>query len=351
MAESVCCPTCWTWSKLQKVTTCQRCGTPLILPDGRRVGEEVNAPASTVAVGPTHATLLVATQDAARSSGAGPATPIRNPLIGIAGGVGAAILGAALWAGTADVTHYRLGLVGVAIGWGVAFVFTRFGLRGATFAMAAAALTVGGCALGDVGAGTLILSSRAGIGPGTVLMTVPIGKLMNVDALDALFYALAAYAAFRRVARSVPTTAADAVPTLMSVTGPPGSGLGHDQSTDLLPPVAQPMVSAPSPLPGATSSRRTLAIRIAVLAVSVAITFWALSHPGTSRPSAFLAGDCVNTSSSSNVIASADCAGTHTARIDEVLSGSNTFCPPGDMEVLVKAPNPNLCMNFNDQKP
>jgi hypothetical protein len=39
MAINVCCPTCWKWSELGKLMTCKRCGTPLILADGRRADE------------------------------------------------------------------------------------------------------------------------------------------------------------------------------------------------------------------------------------------------------------------------------------------------------------------------
>jgi hypothetical protein len=42
-AVTVCCPTCWTWSELKSSTTCKRCRTPLILPDGRSV-EQVAHP-------------------------------------------------------------------------------------------------------------------------------------------------------------------------------------------------------------------------------------------------------------------------------------------------------------------
>jgi hypothetical protein len=37
MSEKVCCPSCWTWSEIGKRTTCQRCGSPLILTDGRTI--------------------------------------------------------------------------------------------------------------------------------------------------------------------------------------------------------------------------------------------------------------------------------------------------------------------------
>jgi hypothetical protein len=36
---TVCCPKCWTWSELKKSTTCKRCGTPLVLQDGRQVNQ------------------------------------------------------------------------------------------------------------------------------------------------------------------------------------------------------------------------------------------------------------------------------------------------------------------------
>jgi hypothetical protein len=41
-AVTVCCPTCWTWSELKHSTTCKRCSTPLILPDGRSVEQVAN---------------------------------------------------------------------------------------------------------------------------------------------------------------------------------------------------------------------------------------------------------------------------------------------------------------------
>jgi hypothetical protein len=44
-AVTVCCPTCWTWSELKRSTTCKRCNTPLILPDGRSV-EQVAHPSA-----------------------------------------------------------------------------------------------------------------------------------------------------------------------------------------------------------------------------------------------------------------------------------------------------------------
>jgi hypothetical protein len=52
VAATVCCPTCWTWSEYKNSTACKRCGTPLILPDGRRVDDVTSGqPTSTPGAG------------------------------------------------------------------------------------------------------------------------------------------------------------------------------------------------------------------------------------------------------------------------------------------------------------
>jgi len=40
----VCCPTCWKWSELGTLMSCKRCGTPLLMPDGRRADEVAALP-------------------------------------------------------------------------------------------------------------------------------------------------------------------------------------------------------------------------------------------------------------------------------------------------------------------
>jgi hypothetical protein len=244
----------------------------------------------------------------------------RDPATGIAAGVGVAILGAALWAGLADASHYRLSLIGLAIGLGIAFVFRRFGLSGPAFAVVAAVLAVGGCALGDIGAGALIVSSQTGVGAGQILTTIPITRLMNFDLLDALFYALAAYAAFRRVARAVPPS---------------------------------------GPLPrfwGKPVSRRVWAIRIgsflAVAGISVVV---ALGHSNAAAKKAgvsgFLAGTCVVGELNGTSIMNVDCSRAHNARIDQQLTDPTASCSPGDDLFVPQSPNPSLCLNFSDHNP
>jgi hypothetical protein len=43
----VCCPTCWRWSELKSSPTCKRCGSSLILADGRRVDQARDGTAPT----------------------------------------------------------------------------------------------------------------------------------------------------------------------------------------------------------------------------------------------------------------------------------------------------------------
>ncbi len=44
---AVCCPTCWKWSELKSTTKCKRCGSPLVLPDGRRLDQARDGTAPT----------------------------------------------------------------------------------------------------------------------------------------------------------------------------------------------------------------------------------------------------------------------------------------------------------------
>ena len=44
---AVCCPTCWKWTELKNSTTCKRCGSPLVLSDGRRVDQARDGTAPT----------------------------------------------------------------------------------------------------------------------------------------------------------------------------------------------------------------------------------------------------------------------------------------------------------------
>ena len=44
MSAKACCPNCWTWAEIGARTTCRRCGASLMLSDGRRLDEVLDAP-------------------------------------------------------------------------------------------------------------------------------------------------------------------------------------------------------------------------------------------------------------------------------------------------------------------
>jgi hypothetical protein len=149
------------------------------------------------------------------------------------------------------------------------------------------------------------------------------------------------------------TAAPPAPPALTSAAGPP-AGFGTPSVTQ--PSIGPPMPSAAPAFRGTRMSRRAQVVRVAVpvLAIAVAATAWVLSSHTTNTnrtTSSFQAGDCINGSLSGTVITTADCSGTHDARIVHVLTGSVTFCPPTDNVLIVDPPNPNLCVNFNDHNP
>jgi hypothetical protein len=52
---AVCCPNCWKWTEVKNSSTCKRCGTPLVLPDGRRLDQarDGTAPAPAAIKAPT----------------------------------------------------------------------------------------------------------------------------------------------------------------------------------------------------------------------------------------------------------------------------------------------------------
>jgi hypothetical protein len=231
------------------------------------------------------------------------------------------MLGAALWAGLAYATHYRLSLLGVGIGLGIAFVFKRFGLSGQAFAIVAAMVALSGCALGDIGAGSLIVSSDTGVSPVLALTTAPLTHLMNFDLLDVLFYAVAAFWAFRSVAR------------------PLGAGADSD------------------PIWGRTGTRRAWAIGIAAVVAGPVIIASVILGGRTQRTAdngtatGFLVGTCIVGVPNGPSIVNVPCSRTHDARIDTNMSTQAAYCPSGDELFVPQPPNPNLCLNFSDHNP
>ena len=76
MPPMVCCPTCWEWSELSARTLCRRCGTPLVMADGRAVEAALDA----VAHAGTDSIPKPPVQPAVVPAGAPPLTPIGRPV-------------------------------------------------------------------------------------------------------------------------------------------------------------------------------------------------------------------------------------------------------------------------------
>lgn len=161
---------------------------------------------------------------------------------GLAAAVGAAIVGAILWAVITVTSDYRIGVVAVGIGFLVGLAVERFGGGDARLPVIAALIALLGCLLGDLLADAHIIAKDLRIGTFDVLQH-PHG-LWNVythtfRAFDAVFYAIAGYEGYRFGRRGVLRAQAARVanqPPSIEVPGSfgsPGLGAGLDPSAPL----------------------------------------------------------------------------------------------------------------------
>jgi hypothetical protein len=131
-----------------------------------------------------------------------------DPLRGILAGLIAAVVGAALWALLVALTHYEIGILAVAVGYGVGWAVHRFGGVASTgLAAGAAALAAFGVLLGFILAGLFLGAHEAHIGvmDAVQIVSSDIGwpKFIgdSVGGIGWLFLAIGAFAAFRLVAQ------------------------------------------------------------------------------------------------------------------------------------------------------
>ncbi len=121
--------------------------------------------------------------------------------MGIVGGLGASLVGAAAWAGVTVATGYQIGWMAVGVGFLVGMgvrmlgkgIDSSFGIVGAAFALF-------GCILGNIG--TVIGLGAQQVGIDGVLAMLTLGKLMEImvesfEAMDLLFYGIAVYEGFK----------------------------------------------------------------------------------------------------------------------------------------------------------
>jgi hypothetical protein len=163
----------------------------------------------------------------------------------------------------------------------------------------------------------------------------------------------------RRLQESGITPSAGAQPAPLTLAAAPtaaSDGFGGIQLATQ--PAAPPMPSATPPFRGTRMSRTAQVVRVLVpvLVIGLAAGLWIYTSQNNgsnaqTTTSSFQTGDCVTTPTGGTEIVSVSCNGAHDGRIDEVLNGSATFCPPGDTELAVLPPNPDLCVDFNDHSP
>ena len=124
-------------------------------------------------------------------------------LSGSLAGVAAAIVGAGLWGGITALTKYQIGWMAIGVGFLVGMAVRTFG-KGIDkpFGIAGAAISVLGCAAGNLLATCIMISQQQQAPFSQVLSSLNpevVTSLMKVtfQPMDLLFYGLAVYAGYR----------------------------------------------------------------------------------------------------------------------------------------------------------
>ena len=127
----------------------------------------------------------------------------QNLVLGAVAGAAAAAIGAAAWAGLTVVTGYQIGFMAVGVGFAVGLA-VRVAGKGVTsvFGVVGAALSLLGCAVGNLLAVTAIVAQNESVPfvDAVLQLDVPlIQELMTVTfhPMDLLFYGIAVYEGYR----------------------------------------------------------------------------------------------------------------------------------------------------------
>jgi len=127
----------------------------------------------------------------------------QNLLSGSLAGVAAAIVGAGLWGVITALTKYQIGWMAIGVGFLVGIAVRTFG-KGIdkSFGIAGAAISVLGCAAGNLLATCIMISQQQQVPFSQVLSSLNsevVTSLMKVtfQPMDLLFYGLAVYAGYR----------------------------------------------------------------------------------------------------------------------------------------------------------
>jgi len=127
----------------------------------------------------------------------------QNLLLGLAGGSVAALVGAGVWAGLTVVTGYQIGWMAVGVGVLVGLAVRLLG-KGIdkSFGIMGAALSLAGCAAGNLLAVCGMVASQEGIPLMQIVGNMNIGlagEMMSAtfSPIDLLFYGFAVYEGYR----------------------------------------------------------------------------------------------------------------------------------------------------------
>ncbi len=133
----------------------------------------------------------------------------QNLLLAVVGGLGASLLGAGAWAGITVVSGYQIGFMAIGIGFLVGIAVRALG-NGVTsiFGVLGAALSLFGCALGNLFAVTALVAREHGVAFSHALSQLDTDMVVELmvaffSPMDLLFYAIALYYGYRLAFRQL----------------------------------------------------------------------------------------------------------------------------------------------------
>lgn len=133
----------------------------------------------------------------------------QNLAFGVVAGLVASLIGAAAWAITTYASGYQIGFMAIGIGFLVGYAIRATGKGiSSVFGVAGAALSLLGCALGNLLAVTAIVADSEGVAFATAVsqLTPALAQELMVaffSPMDVVFYAIAAYEGYKLSFRQI----------------------------------------------------------------------------------------------------------------------------------------------------
>lgn len=133
----------------------------------------------------------------------------QNLSLGFLAGLGAAAVGAIMWALVTDLTHFQIGWMAVGVGFLVGYAIRRFGQGiDPVFGVMGAVLALGGCLVGNLLSACMMLAHQESLSVLDVLVNLNLPVSMELvtatfHPMDVLFYGLAIYQGYKFSFRQV----------------------------------------------------------------------------------------------------------------------------------------------------